>query len=62
VALFEGLRDHRAMVGPGCAIDYAWRHREVIGRFGRFPHRNQALGRISTPAELAYLAQPGAGF
>jgi uncharacterized protein (DUF924 family) len=62
VALFEGLRDHRVLAGPDGAIDYAWRHREVIGRFGRFPHRNQALGRISTPAELAYLAQPGAGF
>jgi uncharacterized protein (DUF924 family) len=34
----------------------------VIRRFGRFPHRNTALGRVSTPEELAYLAQPGAGF
>jgi uncharacterized protein (DUF924 family) len=43
-------------------IDYAWRHRAVIARFGRFPHRNAVLGRESTPAELTYLAQPGAGF
>lgn len=43
-------------------LDYAERHREVIRRFGRFPHRNAALGRSSTPAEQAYLAQPGAGF
>ena len=42
--------------------DYAVRHRDVIHRFGRFPHRNAALGRISTPDELAYLAQPDAGF
>jgi uncharacterized protein (DUF924 family) len=64
VALFEGaLRDagppHNA---PGGAVDYAWKHREVIARFGRFPHRNAVLGRASTPAEVAYLARPGAGF
>lgn len=43
-------------------LDYARRHREVIERFGRFPHRNAALGRTSTADEVAYLAQPGAGF
>jgi uncharacterized protein (DUF924 family) len=41
---------------------YAEDHRDVIRRFGRFPHRNAALGRTSTPDELAYLAQPDAGF
>lgn len=43
-------------------LGYARRHREVIARFGRFPHRNAALGRADTPEEAAYLAQPGAGF
>jgi len=43
-------------------IDYARRHHEVIARFGRFPHRNAALGRPSTPDEASYLAQPGSGF
>ncbi|HZY33126.1 MAG TPA: DUF924 family protein [Rhodanobacter sp.] len=43
-------------------LDYARRHREVIARFGRFPHRNATLGRASTPQETLYLAQPGAGF
>lgn len=62
VALFEGLRDHPRHAAPQGAIDYAWRHRAVIQRFGRFPHRNQALGRESTEIERAYLAQPGAGF
>lgn len=62
VALFEGLRDHAAHAAKDNAIDYAWRHWHVIRRFGRFPHRNAALGRESTPAEQAYLAQPGAGF
>lgn len=61
VALFEGLRDFPAHAKPGGTIDYAWRHRAVIRRFGRFPHRNAALGRASTPAEEAWLAA-GGGF
>ena len=43
-------------------LDYAHRHRAVIERFGRFPHRNEILARQSTAEELAYLAQPGSGF
>lgn len=43
-------------------LDYAVRHRDVIQRFGRFPHRNAALSRVNTEAEQQYLAQPGAGF
>lgn len=62
VALFEGLRHHPPLGAPGGAVDYAWRHLEVIRRFGRFPHRNAALGRADTAEEAAYLAQPGAGF
>lgn len=46
----------------GETLDYAERHRDVIRRFGRFPHRNAALGRENTDAEAAYLAEPGAGF
>ena len=44
------------------AYDYAERHRAIIARFGRFPHRNEALGRASTPEELEFLRQPGSGF
>ena len=44
------------------ALDYAQRHRDVITRFGRFPHRNAALGRSSTAEELFWLQQPGSGF
>jgi uncharacterized protein (DUF924 family) len=62
VALFEGLRDSQHHAAPGKSITYAWAHRAVIARHGRFPHRNAVLGRVSTAAELAYLAQPGAGF
>lgn len=61
VALFEGLRDHPAHAKPQGTIDYAWRHRAVIQRFGRFPHRNTALGRENTQAEAAWLAA-GGGF
>lgn len=43
-------------------VDYADKHRDVIARFGRFPHRNAILGRDSTEAEKTYLSQPGAGF
>lgn len=42
--------------------DYADRHRVIIERFGRFPHRNAILGRESTPAELEFLAGPGSSF
>jgi uncharacterized protein (DUF924 family) len=58
VRLFEALRP---ALGDD-TIGYAHDHRDVIRRFGRFPHRNAALGRTSTPEEEVYLAQPGAGF
>jgi uncharacterized protein (DUF924 family) len=43
-------------------LRYALRHREIIRRFGRFPHRNAALGRASTLEEIEFLTQPGSGF
>jgi uncharacterized protein (DUF924 family) len=43
-------------------LRFAREHRDVIMRFGRFPSRNAALGRTSTPEEEAYLSQPGAGW
>lgn len=61
VALFEGLRDDPRHARPGGIIGYAWAHRAVIARFGRFPHRNAALGRPGTPAEQAWL-DAGGGF
>lgn len=65
VALFEALQgevDDGVRDAFAGFTDYARRHREVIERFGRFPHRNAALGRPSSDAERDYLAQPGAGF
>ncbi|RZU02124.1 DUF924 family protein [Rivibacter subsaxonicus] len=43
-------------------LEWAQKHFEVIACFGRFPHRNEALGRASTVEEQVFLAQPGSGF
>jgi uncharacterized protein (DUF924 family) len=51
----------RQFVDPRTA-DFAIRHRDVIAQFGRFPHRNAALGRVSSAEELAFLQTPGSGF
>jgi uncharacterized protein (DUF924 family) len=40
-------------------LDFELRHKAIIDRFGRYPHRNAILGRTSTEAELAFLAEPG---
>ena len=42
--------------------EWAARHRDIVKRFGRFPHRNAALGRETTAEEAAFLLQPGSGF
>ena len=49
---------------PGCRtpLEWAQRHRDVIRRFGRYPHRNALLGRESTAEELAFLREPGSRF
>lgn len=49
-------------LGDAENLRYARDHAEVIDRFGRFPSRNAALGRETTPEEAAYLSQPGAGW
>lgn len=59
VALFESLPDEPA---NKTAIEYAHRHLAVVERFGRYPHRNEMLGRESTPEELEFLASPAAPF
>ncbi|HPF74221.1 MAG: DUF924 domain-containing protein [Rhodanobacteraceae bacterium] len=65
VALFASLIDEApaSVRGKYASFhDFAERHRRVIRKFGRFPHRNAALNRESTSEETAYLAKPGAGF
>ncbi len=44
------------------ALGYAQRHRDIVARFGRFPHRNDALGRATTPEEQAWLDSGGERF
>jgi uncharacterized protein (DUF924 family) len=43
-------------------LDFEIRHKQIIERFGRYPHRNGILGRSSTEEELEFLQQPGSGF
>lgn len=65
VVRFRTLRETAAPAASAVFDDYlqyALRHRDVIARFGRFPHRNRILGRASTAAELAFLAEPGSSF
>lgn len=65
VALFTALADGVAQDQrePFTGfVGYAVRHREVIERFGRFPHRNAILGRASSEEEEAFLKQPGSSF
>ena len=43
-------------------LNFELRHKPVIDRFGRYPHRNALLGRTSTPQELDFLQTPGSSF
>jgi uncharacterized protein (DUF924 family) len=43
-------------------LEFEVRHKAIIDRFGRYPHRNAILGRVSTPEEEAFLLLPGSGF
>jgi uncharacterized protein (DUF924 family) len=56
----EAVADERALFED--FLNYARQHRDVVARFGRFPHRNAILGRPSTPDELEFLKQPGSRF
>jgi len=65
VALFKSLAEsvpdeHRELFDG--YLKYAERHRDIVQRFGRFPHRNAILGRESTEEEIAFLQQPGSSF
>lgn len=60
IRLFAQLgRDEPALAG---LLEWAERHRVIVARFGRFPHRNAALGRTNTAEEAGFLMQPGSGF
>ncbi len=55
VALFDAMNDPEL-------LKWAVRHRDIIARFGRFPHRNAALGRADTAEEIAFLDEPHSSF
>jgi uncharacterized protein (DUF924 family) len=59
VELFATLEAYPATKG---LAEWAEKHRVIVRRFGRFPHRNAALGRASTPEEIAFLQEPGSRF
>lgn len=47
---------------PPTNLDFELRHKAIVDRFGRYPHRNKILGRESTPEEIEFLKQPGSSF
>lgn len=51
----------REFAPPG-NYDFELRHKAIVDRYGRYPHRNAILGRVSTPEELEFLKQPGSSF
>lgn len=63
----EALADQERAVALFAALGepflpFAVQHRDIVARFGRFPHRNAVLGRESTPEEREFLTQPGSSF
>ncbi len=65
VGLFAALHDE--LTGPARTrvannLRFAIAHRDIVARFGRFPHRNRILGRSSTDEEVAFLKTPGSSF
>ncbi len=58
----DRMRTLEAFEATRGLTEWAERHRVIIRRFGRFPHRNAVLGRASTPEEAEFLKQPGSGF
>ena len=55
MTLFESLDDPET-------LKYEMQHKAIVDRFGRYPHRNKALGRASTAEEIAFLKTPDSSF
>ena len=49
-------------LGNADNLRFAIAHKDIVDRFGRFPHRNEVLGRKSSPEEIEFLTQPGSSF
>ena len=60
LALFARLESDEPVLAG--VLDWARRHHDIVARFGRFPHRNAALGRLDTAEESAFLVLPGSSF
>lgn len=64
----ESLKIHETAVKlfnePGMEENFKYeiKHKQIIERFGRYPHRNEILGRKSTAEEIEFLSQPGSSF
>lgn len=64
----ESLKIHEiavslyAKLGVEANMNFELKHQAIIRKFGRYPHRNRVLGRISTAEEMEFLEQPGSGF
>ena len=64
----ESLKVHDVAVklftdnGIQANLDFEIKHRDIIEKYGRYPHRNAILGRESSPEEIAFLEQPGSSF
>lgn len=60
ITLLQELAElHESLAGN---VGYAIQHRDIVARFGRFPHRNRILGRVSSAEEEAFLLEPGSSF
>lgn len=62
LAIHDVARELFGRNGDDSTIEFERRHRAIIERFGRYPHRNAALGRQSTGAEIEFLKEPASGF
>jgi len=49
-------------ISRGKNLEFELKHKAIIDRFGRYPHRNEILGRESTPEEIEFLSKPGSSF
>jgi uncharacterized protein (DUF924 family) len=58
----DARKDVEARKGVEANLKYAILHRDIVARFGRFPHRNELLSRASTEEELEFLTTPGSSF
>ena len=58
----EAVRLYSLDEGLAFNLDFEHKHKVIIEKFGRYPHRNAILGRVSTPEEVSFLQEPGSSF